>query len=457
MKKNSLKTQETHFLKENGNSSLSGVTKKSAKLASKEAFFILGEKPVPKSVPYKTHRKRFMKTRKPYKTPSIVRAKGDWFVRYYYEIPWDRGKFKEFRVRDGINRIHDTNLREIAIKELLEDVRYALEELNYNPFGEELKEEVRVLEYEEKIKKKVASMYLENALTWYLSEKKSKGKSQSTLDTYKGHIERFINWCKKQGLRRIDGVTIDHIELFLAEHLESEDWSARTYNNNIMFITTFFNYLVSKRKLSVNPIGTGMLERIKNTAEKNKYYDQATLNKIMPAVKKHPRLRRFMLWTYYSCARGTELRALKIKDIDLNIKKITIMAESGKTGEHVGKRSIPICQELYDMIIEENLLDNPGDWYVFGKAGNISPEQIQKDYFADVYHEIKKSLKVDFKYTIYSLKHTRTIDLLIAGFDPVKVMHITGHTDWGSFQAYIRELGAVMDKQLIGNTIKLNL
>lgn len=457
MKKNSLKTQQTQFLDKAQNSSLSGVTGKSAKLASKEAFSILEKKTVPKSVPDNVYRKRFMKVRKPYKLPSIVRAKDGWFVRYYYEVPWIPGKFKEFRVRDGVNYEHDLVKREADIRSLADDIRIALEEEKYNPFEKELNLEIKIIDHEEKIKKQQALMHLETALSWYLIEKKKKGKTDSTIDTYKIHVERFITWCKRQGLSRIDDVKIDDIELFLSEHLESEEWGARTYNNNIMFITTFFNYLFAKRKLPVNPIGPGMLERISNRAEKNKYYDQETLNKIMPEVKKYPRLRRFMLWTYYSCARGTELRALKIKDIDLEIKKITIMAESGKTGAHIGKRSIPICQELVDIIVEERLLENPGEYYIFGKAGNIGPDPIQKDYFADIYHEIKKSLRIDFKYTIYSLKHTRTTDLLIAGFDPVKVMYITGHSDWGSFQKYIRELGAVMDKQLIGNTLKLNL
>lgn len=224
-----------------------------------------------------------------------------------------------------------------------------------------------------------------------------------------------------------------------------------------MHVTTFFNYLFAKRKLKYNPIGPGMLERISNRAEKNKYYDQATLNKILPAIQKKPLLRRFMLWTYYTCARGSELKALRIRDLDIRIKKITIMAETGKTGEWIGKRSIPICQELMDMMVEEKLMNHPGDWFVFGRQGCAGPEPIYKEYFSDIYYEIKKSLKIDYKYTIYSLKHTRVVDLLIAGFDATTVMYLTGHTDWGSFQKYTRELGAVMDKKLIGNTLKLNL
>ena len=214
---------------------------------------------------------------------------------------------------------------------------------------------------------------------------------------------------------------------------------------------------MAKRKLAVNPIGRGMLETIKNTAEKNRYYDEATLARIMPEVKKKPNLRRYMLWTYYSCARGSELRSLKIKHLDLNVKKITIMAEHGKTGEHVGKRSIPICEELMEIIKDDKLSTLNPEWHIFGNKGVPGGLQADENYFSALYYPIKIKLGLDYRWSIYGLKHSRVIDLLIAGFKPIDVMYLTGHTDWGSFQKYIRELGAVMDTKMTGSTLKLNL
>ena len=433
-------------------------TSKSTKLASKEAFFILEKKSVPKSAPiHRSYRKRFLKEKTPYKTPTIVRAKNDWHVRYFYEYPNHPGKFKDFRVRDGINYIHDIDEKEKEIQKLRADIEYALKNLGYNPFLKDTKLSRKVSSAKSVIRHRNALMSLEAAVMWFIKTKKSLGVVDKTLADYERHIRKMINWCKPKGKMRIDDVKIDDIELFLSENLESEEWSARTFNNYTNTITTFFNYLVAKRKLSVNPVGIGMLERISNRAEKNKYYDQETLNKILPEVKKQPNLRRFILWTYYSCARGTELRALKIKHIDLNIKKISIMADTGKTGAYVGKRSIPICQELMDIIVSEDLIRKPKEWYVFGKGGVPGPETIYHAFFAESYYKIKNDLGIDFKYTLYSFKHTRIVDLLMAGFEPIVVMQLTGHIDWGSFQKYIRELGAVMDKKLVGNTLTLNI
>jgi site-specific recombinase XerD len=452
--KNSLKTQETHILANGDNSTPALGTLNTAKLASKGAFFVLEQKTVPKTV---SHRKQFMMHPKPYKLPKIIRASnGDWCVRYWYEYPDMPGKYKLFQVRDGINYIHDHKEKEAAAQQLCADITYYLEKKHFDPF-----EEVKSVKPAYKAAKIIDTerkrlMTLHEAVKWYIEQKGDKKKSAKTLKAYEYAITPFADWCVSNRLISIDSPSIDHIEKYLSERLK-KGWGARSYNNACNDLTTFFNYLVAKRKMPVNPIGVGMLERIKNTAEKNKYYDAETIKLILPEIQKKPELRRFIRWTYYSCARGSELRALKIKDIDIAIKKITISAEAGKTGEQVGARSIPICNELMDIIKEEKLKDLNPDWYVFGTLDKPGPKPSGKSYYSDKYLPIKNKLKLDHNYTIYSFKHSRVIDLLVAGFKPIKVMYLTGHSDWNSFQKYIRELGAVMDKTMTGNTILLNL
>jgi integrase len=456
MSKNPLKTQETHFDETVRRFESCHPDEKNNEISPERGFLSLIEKTVHKTVPlYPNHRKRFLKDKTPYKLPTIIRSKtGDWMVRYKFEIPGKPGIFKTFNVRDGINYIHDPEKKEAAIIQLRADIEYALTKKDFNPFKPALSGDAQIAVEKQK-RAKGRAFTLPAALSWYVEVKGKMGKGDRTIGNYKICVQGLINYFAPK-IPRIDEITIDDIEQYLAGRLEN-DWGARSYNNHIGDLTTFFNYLVSKRKLAINPIGKGMLERIPNKAEKNKYYDQETLEKLLPEFQKVPVLRKFVLWTYYSCARGTELRALQIKHLDLNIKKISIMAETGKTGEHVGKRSIPLCQELMDIIVEDKLKDLPGDWFVFGNEGEPGPIATYENYFSKRYHPIKVALNIDFKYTIYGIKHTRVIDLLMSGMEPIKVMLYTGHTDWGSFQAYIRELGAVMDKQLIGNTLKLKI
>lgn len=49
-----------------------------------------------------------MRENLPYKLPTICRCKsGEWYIQYFYEYPDQPGKYKAFKVKDGINRIHD--------------------------------------------------------------------------------------------------------------------------------------------------------------------------------------------------------------------------------------------------------------------------------------------------------------------------------------------------------------
>jgi integrase len=300
-------------------------------------------------------------------------------------------------------------------------------------------------------------MTIDTALKWIMAAKVAKGNRESSMNRYTWMSNNFVPWCKEQGILYINEPTIEHVDAFLNKKLNEERWGATTYNNRIKGFVSFFNYLVAKRKLKENPIKPGMLERLKNTAEKNRYYDQGTLDKLIPKIKKNIAMQRFIRWTYYTCARGSELREIRIKDIDLRIKKIIIRADIGKTGASVGKRHIPICQELHDLIIEEKLKEMPANWYIFGGKGIPGPKLMHDKYISRPFAKIKEDLGIDPRHTVYSFKHTRVVDLLVAGFDATKVMQLTGHTNWSSFQAYTRELGAVMDKQMIGNTVKLSI
>lgn len=73
--------------------------------------------------------------------------------------------------------------------------------------------------------------------------------------------------------------------------------------------------------------------------------------------------------------------------------------------------------------------------------------------FTNGYKLIKDKLGLDNKYTLYGWKHTRVVNLLMAGFTDNEVMSLTGHSDHKSFMAYKREL-MVDTSAMKGKTIE---
>ncbi len=422
------------------------------------AVFCVSEKSVHKTA---KRRSKFKHMIRPFTTPEIKRySNNDWCVEYWYQYPPQYAQYpamKRFKVRDGINYIKDPIKKEEEVQTLWRDVKRCLEELGYNPFDYILEEEkeVEVLKLKDVVAKH--EMSIAEAFDWFIHHKRKLNRADRTIEGYESFLKNFRIWIDARNtntsndpLLNIEQVTTELIEEYLEE---KADWSARTYNNNLKGLITTFTDLKKKKKIQVNPLADGVIETRTSRAERNKYYDKATRQLIEPKLKTHPYLGLFIKWIYYSCARPKELLHLRIQDIDLTLRKINLPAAVGKTGAHVGTRTIPLCEELYDIIVGMKLDKAPRDYFVFSKGGKPGAAQLHDDFFREIYLPMKRDLKLDSNYTLYSFKHTRVVDLLAAGYQAHKVMFLTGHTDWTSFQKYCRELGAVIDEQLKGKTI----
>lgn len=435
---------------------------------SETTVFCVSDKSVQKTA---TGRTKFKHMICPYTEPEIKRySNNDWCVEYWYQYPNDWPEFpslKRFKVREGVNYIKDPEKKEEEITKLWRIVNIALKELNHNPFEDIIEKQRRIQEEQERQQRlceqaaiKESELTIEKAFEWFTSTKTKSGLSDRTMEGYNSFMKNFKIWIdaynenlSNKPYLLIQDLTTEVIEKYLEVSADAADWKGRTYNNNLKGLITIFGYLKKKKKIEVNPIGSGEIETRPNRSEKNKYYSKGTRDIIQPELDKIPYLDLFIKWVYYSCARITELNRLQVGDIDFELKRIRVPAEVGKTGAHVGVRTIPICEELHDLIDQMALRKLPTKYYIFTREQKPGLVMIADDYFRDIYLPIKRKLDLDNNYTLYSFKHTRVVDLLVAGYTPQLVMFLTGHTDWTSFQKYCRELGVVISDQLTGKTI----
>lgn len=174
----------------------------------------------------------------------------------------------------------------------------------------------------------------------------------------------------------------------------------------------------------------------KDRAEKNKYHSPAVADRVKGELIKDPELFNYAKWIYYSCMRPKEIRLLRVQDIDLVSRQIKIPRPNDKTGD----RLVPICDELFGLIREKRIDRANINHYVFGKNQSVSPDYVYVDYFRRRYQKLKDLLHLDYNYTLYSWRHTRVMDLIVAGFDDNQVMTLTGHRDRTAFEAYKRDL-----------------
>ncbi|QTE37459.1 tyrosine-type recombinase/integrase [Mucilaginibacter gossypii] len=393
-----------------------------------------------------------MRNKLPYKLPTICRCKsGEWYLQYAYEYPEQPGRYKTFKVKDGINRIHDPKLKEMAARELQADITYWLEVLNYNPF-EEKKDIIKQAMAEIKAKSTPPHWTLSEAIDRFKANVVKKNLSKRTKETYDNYLSNLIAFLNEFPDHDVPANSFTEFDLISFLDVESDelDWSPRTYNNYIGFYQTFFNTVNKLEKAITRNIKyefslTGDEYKTSNS-QKNKAYSGELKTIIKEELVNNQNLSDYIEWIYLSLMRPAEIRALRFIDIDKSKRQIRII---GKTGDRI----IPISDQLLNLIKKRQHRAHTINDFVFGMAGEVSAIQIGRDYFPEKYAVIKKQLGLDHNYTLYAWKHTGVIDMIYAGFSDRDIMILSGHKTETAFAAYKRDLIINENNVMKGATI----
>jgi integrase len=407
-----------------------------------------------------------MASKKPYTLPILVRSNSsrtksgqDWYVEYFFEIPDQPGVMQSFKVRDGINYITDPELKEKEAQQLLKDVTRGLERENHNPFAPDLIVEKQIKTVKKKIEddKKVNSgLTLAEAMAIFKNDIIQSNAKPDTITTYDGYLNNFSRWLtEKELLNYIAGqFTEIQLEEYLNSRYNAGTWSARTFNNYLMFFTTFFARCQAIERKTNRAITyeyrPGVILKKKSRGQKNSTYPPTLVSKIKNILdlKGNEMLRDYVEWIFLSLMRPLEINNLRVVNINEHLRQIRII---GKTDD----RLIPITNQLLRLINKKGLLDLNPEWYVFGEGGYPGPVKCRRDFFSEWYRkDVRKPLKLSEKYGPYSWKPTAMVNMVYAGFDKTDIMVLSGHKTVDAFEAYMRDLVIDKSSAMKGNAIE---
>lgn len=86
----------------------------------------------------------------------------------------------------------------------------------------------------------------------FITDLKTKGRSESTIIAYGKDIEQLIAFLTKKSISTPDAVTPELLETFKAE-LEKNNYTPKSVSRKINSIRTFFKYLTAEKTIPVNP------------------------------------------------------------------------------------------------------------------------------------------------------------------------------------------------------------
>lgn len=374
-----------------------------------------------------------LKMKKNYSTPKIYHG-GDaydiskrWYVYYSFRNP-ETGKMKrQSPIVANFNRLYKTKQERLKNFEVLRNTLEELLKQGYSPY---------------KDTDSADDFSANSALEYALSLK----KSTVATSTYKGYMTRvgvFKSYLKRKGLDTVNIKSIDKkIVTEFLNHILTKT-SASNRNNYRQDLSAIFSVLVENDYIKHNFIEN--IKKINSKPVRNKTYSQEKVDEIYQELEtSDPLLLQFIKFVSYSFLRPIEVVRLKVKDIDIKNKTLTVRA---KNKAHKTK----IIPEILIEDLQEMDMTDP-EYYLFTPEGVGEwdrEEAGRRKWFGNRFNKVKKKLNIGSDYTVYSFRHTYTTKLyreLRREFSKLetenKLMLITGHSTLVALQKYLREIDA---------------
>ena len=354
-----------------------------------------------------------------YKPAVLQKGQNDqWRIVFFAKVP-AQNEFKRFRKR--VPPLSPTREREKYAKKMIAAINQKLDN-GWSPFYEDTNVKYKSVEYCAELFLKMQQREVEEGV-----------KRTDTLRSYKSFLDLFVKYLKDKKLMLKFVIEIDTyiIQNYLDFLFFEKRNSARTYNNHLKFLNTFFLWCKAKSFINVNPA-----ESIKPKAKlqkKREVLGDEVKAKVRTLHDTNFHYYVLCMLTYYCFIRRTELTKLKVGDVYLHGGYIVIDGENSKNRK---TESVTIPDVfLPDLALHLSKAKNSD--YLFSankfKAGTtpITPKKI-----SDEWAKFRKLHKFDSKYQFYSLKDTGITDLLNGGIPAIKVRDQARHYDLKITESY---------------------
>lgn len=366
-----------------------------------------------------------MKRKKLAILPKLYDANGSlerpWFVFYSYRNP-KSDKMIRFRVYDGINNLQKADARYELANTIINDYTAKIKR-GWTPFEPEHVIYDDLIQYSHVAdiygQKRRTNLTIQIYLNEYLQRQKSRVAPKS-FESYQSKTRKFAQWLDREGYGEndISSITPEVIERFFEYLINERHLQGRTIQKYGQHLTSLFSDLVKRKKLHESPMPE--IPKVANNVDcsaKPIHSDDMKLFKER-IREMDPQLWLAIQFEFYCFIRpGTELRLLKLEDIDFGSGTITIAKQYAKNRK---EQTIAIPNQFLRILKEEFYLDKfDKSFYVFGRNGRPGFEALGKNTLRNRFNKYRDSLGLSKRYKFYSWKHTGAINASNAGI-PVK-------------------------------------
>ena len=260
-----------------------------------------------------------------------------------------------------------------------------------------------------------------------------KGLSKNTIQSYESDIYQLYQWNTSKNKKRITEIKKIDTSKYIS-YLFSQNLKSTSVNRKISSLKTFFNFLLKKKLIDVNPFADQIMPKKPISLPKSISEDDVV--KLLDAPKPDSliglRDKAMLELLYASGVRISELVNIKFSDLDLERNIIKVFGKGSK------ERLVPFGEDAAQCIsayIDERKKnkDIASIKYIFL---NNRGSKISRHAF---WHRLKEyCLEIGLKRDIspHTLRHAFATHLLNRGADLRSVQVLLGHSDLSTTQIY---------------------
>ena len=260
-----------------------------------------------------------------------------------------------------------------------------------------------------------------------------KGLSKNTIQSYESDIYQLYQWNISKNKKRITEIKKIDTSQYIS-YLFSQNLKSTSVNRKISSLKTFFNFLLKKKLINVNPFADQIMPKKPISLPKSISEDDVV--KLLDAPKSDSliglRDKAMLELLYASGVRISELVNIKFSDLDLERNIIKVFGKGSK------ERLVPFGEDAAQCIsayIDERKKnkDIASIKYIFL---NNRGSKISRHAF---WHRLKEyCLEIGLKRDIspHTLRHAFATHLLNRGADLRSVQVLLGHSDLSTTQIY---------------------
>ena len=260
--------------------------------------------------------------------------------------------------------------------------------------------------------------------------------SKHTISAYKHDLDLMYFNFNERGIKNLNEVDYDLLNIFLAEQLENKN-SIRTIARRLSSIKSFFKYLLSSEVIKNNPASLIKTPKIKNKIPT--YVQNNKIDELMklPDLSKVIGVRdRAILETFYATGiRLSELTGINLGSFNIEENLVKVLGKGGK------ERFVPFggpAKKAIESYLEVRGLSWSSDLstplFVNSKGKRLTSRTIQKR----VKYYLKIVLGSNEGSSPHTLRHTFGTHLLENDADIRSIQDLLGHSSISSTQIYTK-------------------